>query len=191
LRVSAFLRRVALTAAFIIEHFPNRKHALVHFSSVQFLLVDPLFWGRHDGRVRRRSGARCSRVSSCRASLTAASTAPSTLWYEGFVTIAERICARAVEFVARRHVYDDVLDSWQLEILNPEVCLRQSPAVWTWQWGVHSVGSVSSQGEQILQGCEIVRVGAPPRPPRGSGVVDSEPFFFKNPCKEISNKKKI
>ena len=43
LRVSAFLRRVALTAAFIIEHFPNRKHALVHFSSVQFLLVDPLF----------------------------------------------------------------------------------------------------------------------------------------------------
>ena len=63
----------------------------------------------------------------------------------------------------RSHVYDDVPDSCQLKILNPEVCLLQSTAV----WHVLSVSSVSRLGEQPLQSSEDVFVCALP----GSGVL--------------------
>ena len=49
-------------------------------------------------------------------------------------------------------VYDDVPDSCQLKILDPEVCLPESAAV----WHVLLLGSVSRIGEQALQGCEDV-----------------------------------
>ena len=35
-----------------------------------------------------------------------------------------------MEFMARGHVYDDVPNPCQLEILNQEICLLQSAAVW-------------------------------------------------------------
>jgi hypothetical protein len=58
--------------------------------------------------------------------------------------------------MARVHVYDDVPDSFQLKILNPEVYLLQSTAV----WHVFSFSSVSRLGEQPLQGSEDVLVCA-------------------------------
>jgi hypothetical protein len=48
------------------------------------------------------------------------------------------------------HIYDDVPDSCQLEILNQEVCFLHSAAV----WHVLSFCSVSRLGEQPLQGVE-------------------------------------
>jgi hypothetical protein len=48
-----------------------------------------------------------------------------------------------MEFVAQGHIYDDVPDSCQLEILNQEVCLLHSAAI-------------SRLGKQPLQGGEYV-----------------------------------
>jgi hypothetical protein len=51
--------------------------------------------------------------------------------------------AHEPEFVAQGHIYDDVPDSCQLEILNQEVCLLHSAAI-------------SRLGKQPLQGGEYV-----------------------------------
>ena len=67
--------------------------------------------------------------------------------------------ARAVELAAQGHVfnvYHDIPDSCQIKILNPEVSLIQSTAV----WHVFSFISESRLGEQPLQGSEDVLVCA-------------------------------
>lgn len=68
-----------------------------------------------------------------------------------------------MELAAQGHGYDAVPDSCQLKILNPEVCLLQSTAV----WHVFSFSSESRLGEQPLQGSEDVLVCAL----HGSGVL--------------------
>ena len=71
-----------------------------------------------------------------------------------------------------RHVDDDVPNSLQLEVLDQEICLLQSAAV----WHVLAVRSVSRLGEQPLEGCEYVYMCAR----RGAGVeVVSESQIYK------------
>jgi hypothetical protein len=74
-------------------------------------------------------------------------------------------------------------DSYQLKILDPEVCLFQSTAV----WHVLLFGPVSRLGEQALQGCEDVLLCTL----RGFRVVVSGPFILFLLHNHIITKKKF
>ena len=69
-----------------------------------------------------------------------------TLEFEGF-PIVYKVGARSVGFMAQGHVYDDVSNAFQLEVLNPKVCLLQAAAV----RHVVALSSVSCLGEEPLQ----------------------------------------